>query len=153
MAYHPPDFFGAEQEIQTLLNTITGFDSKEVVIERPYNVNAERNPWVGIYCQGWRRADRQRISKDKKLLIDCTFHIWTHWMALDYDPNGLARAQRNAMSFVRQVEVKLLANPKLNGLVSSSWLESGDMGFQGDDDAMWAQMPTLLHCRMTGRVD
>lgn len=115
------DYYAIESKVRDVLAadpTLSG-----AVIQVESELSAVECPTVVIYLD--RRdapADMQSVSSGTRTRYLITLSIW----CLDVNLEGLAEASRARDALLDKVEVALMKNRDLDGLVAGSWFEGGE---------------------------
>src|SRR5437870_418093 len=128
------DYFAIEQGIQTILQADAALAAlgARVVIEEELPFLAETGPWVGIYLER-REAPRdlQALAGGQQTRFLVRLTIWCSQFSL----KSIAEAIHLRDDLVGKVEIALMSDRRLNGTVSTSWLDGGDLPSAKNADA------------------
>jgi hypothetical protein len=118
------DYFAIESGIETVLNADATLAGVTVAVEDELVFGAATSSWVGIYLD--RRdapENRQRLAAGQQTVFLLRFVLWC-W---EYSLEGIAKAIQRRDDLMGKVEVALMKQRTLNGTVTTSWLEGGEM--------------------------
>lgn len=116
------DYYAIETEIKTILDADATLTGTLITVEDELLFGAERTPWVGVFLER-RDAGDQSLSSGQRTRYNLRFSIWC-W---EYSLESISKAIQLRDDLLGKVEVALMGNRTLNGKVSTSWLEGGDL--------------------------
>lgn len=116
------DYYAIEEAIQTLLKNDATLDGVAITVEEELIFGAESTPWVGIYLEGRSvPSDQQVLAAGTVARYTLDFRIWCWQYSLDK-----TQALKLRDDLLGKVEVTLMKNRTLGGMVASSWIEGGE---------------------------
>jgi hypothetical protein len=128
-ATHPVDYWAIREGISLAIRTYPTLDQLPVHIELAGDVAPEECPCVVLFMTGRTTpSELQRISAGKRTDHRLMFSVWV----LDYSLSSLAEATRRRDAVLAKVELALMVDRTLGGLVKGLYLEGGHVDFGKD---------------------
>jgi hypothetical protein len=144
-AAHPIDYWAIREAIRRAIRTYPELGQIEVHLEPSGDVPPERCPCVLLFMTGRSTPDElQRISAGKRTDHRLVFSAWV----IDYSLDTLEAATRRRDAVLTKVELALMVDRTLGGLVRGLYLEGGLVEFGKDPKSplFATAIETLITC-------
>lgn len=129
LAAHPIDYWAIREGLKLAIRTYPELGQIEVHLEPSGDIPPERCPAVLLFMTGRTSPDTiQRISAGRRTDHRLVFSAWV----IDYSLESLETATRRRDAVLAKVELALMVDRTLGGLVKGLYLEGGLVEFGKD---------------------
>lgn len=139
------DYYGIEEKLGEILNACENLNEAVITVEEEPRFNADMQPWCGIFMTSRSPAPNQRIAAGQQTQYHLNLSVWVFASSLESNREAI----RLRDDFLSRVEVEIMKNRTIGGMVDYLWLEGGDMMTEKTDKVFSSGAEIKLVCHAT----